>query len=291
MKSFDNIAIIGMGLMGASLAAALKKAGFKGGIHGYARKVKTAEQGVEKGWFDQASSDLKKTVSHADLIVLALPVCAMESLFEQMQPHLKTDAIVTDVGSTKQQLVASLGALSESKTHWFVGSHPICGSEKSGLDAAHEALYEGHACIICPTPDTPSFILASVRELWASVGMQLWEMPAAEHDALLATTSHLPHIMATALVRTVAGQTHTDVASFCGSGFEDTTRIASGSAEVWSDILWSNRHAIEREIIRIQQELSEISGYIAQQDREKMYDWLQKGVAQRASLIDQQGAL
>jgi prephenate dehydrogenase len=286
MEKREHIAIMGMGLMGASLGAALKKSGYQGKVIGYARNEVTAQQGVSKGWFDEASSSVNDVVAEADLVVMSLPVRTIEPFFTLMQPHLKADAIVTDVGSTKHEIESAINPLICDTSHYFVGSHPICGSEKSGLDAAHEKLYEGHTCIICPTIDTPPEVLAKVRRLWALVGMQIAEMPSKEHDDLLAATSHLPHLVATALVRAVLNREQSHLHSFCGSGFEDTTRVAAGSASLWTDIVLSNSTSIVNELKHMQQELAAMSSLLERSDQQGLYDWLQSGAALRRALKD-----
>ena len=257
MEKIEQIAIMGMGLMGA-LGAALKKSGFQGRVIGYARKETTLQQGVAKGWFDEATSSVENAVAEADLVVMSLPVRSIESFFTIMQPHLKAEAIITDVGSTKYEIESTLLPLTRGTSCSFIGSHPICGSEKSGLEAAHDHLYDGHTCIICPAADASADALAQVRFLWTSIGMQIAEMDAREHDELLAATSHLPHLVATALVRAVLHQKASSRESFCGSGFEDTTRVAAGSASLWTDIVLSNPESILNELEQMEQQLSTI---------------------------------
>ena len=286
MEKIEQIAIMGMGLMGASLGAALKKSGFQGRVMGYARNETTVQQGLAKEWFDEATSSVEKAVANADLVVMSLPVRSIEPFFKAMQPHLKAGAIITDVGSTKDEIESTILPLTRGSSSCFIGSHPICGSEKSGLEAAHEHLYDGHTCIICPTADTSADALAKIRFLWTSIGMQIAEMDAREHDELLAATSHLPHLVATALVRAVLHQKSSPRSSFCGSGFEDTTRVAAGSASLWTDIVLSNPESILNELEQMQQELSTIRTLVKEADQQGLYDWLQSGAALRRALVD-----
>ena len=237
MNKEQNIAILGIGLMGASLALGLKKRGFKGRILGYARNGKTRALALDSGLADAVFADPADAVREADIVVVCVPIWTIAKLAEQIVPALKSGAVVTDVGSTKSELLATMEPLFKDSAAYFVGSHPIAGSEKTGINAGNPDLYEGRLTVVCPSKDTPKAAEQTVSELWESAGSEVVEMSPAEHDAMLAATSHLPHMVAAALARSVANGDPAEKADFCGTGFKDTTRVASGSADMWVDII------------------------------------------------------
>ncbi len=255
MDSDKNIAILGYGLMGASLALALKKRGFTGRIYGYARREETRSQALAHGAADEAFADPADAVRNADIVVICVPIWTIAKLAEQIVPALKPGAVVTDVGSTKSELLKLLCPLFKSSPAHFIGSHPIAGSEKTGIEAGNPDLYDGRLCIVCPVESTPAEADALVTDLWKSAGSEVVELSPDEHDAMLASTSHLPHMIAAALSRAVAHGNPAEKADFCGTGFKDTTRVASGSADMWVDIIDTNRDALAAEIGRFDEEL------------------------------------
>jgi prephenate dehydrogenase len=168
----------------------------------------------------------------------------MPQLAAVCQGHFKAGAIVTDVGSTKAELIAQIDALLAGSSTTFVGSHPIAGSEQAGLDAARPDLYDGATVVLTPSEKTPRAAVATVQEFWSRLGCRVSIMTPAEHDRVIARTSHLPHLLAAMLVETVCGNDSARVAEFCGAGFRDTTRIAAGSEDMWHDIVKSNCEAV-----------------------------------------------
>jgi cyclohexadieny/prephenate dehydrogenase len=275
----ESIAILGLGLMGSSLGLALKKRGFTGEIRAFARREETRARALEIGVADTVFADPIEAVKGADLIVACVPIQTIPSLIMQCLPGLKKGAIVTDVGSTKTELMS---AMSDSAV-LFVGSHPIAGSEKAGVDAGCEDLYEGRLTVVTPPQDLPASALQSVCDLWEMTGSSVRLMDASEHDAMMACTSHLPHLVASALVRTVARKE--DCATFSGTGFKDTTRVASGSAVVWRDIVATNCQPIIREVEALQKELGVLVDLLKGDDSQKIEVWLAEAAQKRNAIL------
>ncbi len=285
MDKPKNIAILGLGLMGASLALALKKRGFTGEIIGYARREETRTQAVEKGVVDGVSGDPAEAVRTADIVVICVPIWTIAKLAEQIVRALKPGAVVTDVGSTKSALLKTMDPLFAGGEVHFVGSHPIAGSEKTGLGACNPDLYEGRLTIVCPSEDTPDSAEQTVAGLWRKAGSEVVEMSPAEHDAMLASTSHLPHMVAAALARSVADGNPAKKADFCGTGFKDTTRVASGSADMWVDIIDTNRAALEAELDRFHMELQGLIDILRNGNGEDIRRWLEDAAADRNEIL------
>ncbi len=285
MDSNTNIAILGFGLMGASLALGLKKRGFTGRIIGYARREETRRQALENGVADQVFADPADAVREADIVVICVPIWTIAKLAEQIVPALKPGAVVTDVGSTKSELLKLMCPLFQSSDAHFVGSHPIAGSEKTGIEAGNPDLYAGRLCIVCPVISTPPEADALVSNLWKSAGSDVVEMSPGEHDAMLASTSHLPHMIAAALARSVAGGDPSKKADYCGTGFKDTTRVASGSADMWVDIIDTNRDALVEEIDRFHDELQGLIKILRSGNGDDIRKWLEDARDDRDEIL------
>jgi prephenate dehydrogenase len=278
-----NVAIIGLGLMGSSLGLALKKRGISVRIPAYARRAETRKRAIEIGAVDQVFETPSEAVTEADLVVICVPIWSIAKLTEEIIPALKPGAVVTDVGSTKTELNRRMEALFAGSDASFVGSHPIAGSEKTGVDAGNPDLYEGRLAVVCPVQDAPSSAVADVSSLWKSVGSEVVEMSASQHDAMLATTSHLPHMVAAALARTVG----TQKAAFCGTGFFDTTRVASGSADMWVDIIDTNRSVLETELDHFHKQLQGLIDILRSGNQNDIRRWLEEAAAMRDSTLQQ----
>ena len=275
-----NIAILGYGLMGASLALGLKKRGFNGRILGYARREETRTQALESGIADEVFADPSEAVRAADIIVVCVPIWAIAKLAEQIVPALKSGAVVTDVGSTKSELLKMMEPLFAGSAAHFVGSHPIAGSEKTGIEAGDPDLYQGRLTVVCPSEGAPA-----ISSLWKSVGSEVVEMSPEQHDAMLASTSHLPHMVAAALARSVAGGDPVKKADFCGTGFKDTTRVASGSADMWVDIIDTNRAALEAELGRFHEELQGLIDILQSGNGDDIRNWLEDAATDRNQIL------
>lgn len=276
----ERVAIIGMGLMGSSLGLALKKNAPRVRVHGYARRAQTRRQALEMGAADRMFEYASDAALGADLVVICVPIWSIARLAEDILPALKAGAVVTDVGSTKTELVERMEGKFAASRAFFVGSHPIAGSEKVGVLAGTPKLYRGRLAVVCPVASTPPSACKLVRDLWALVGAEVVEMSAQQHDATLAATSHLPHMVAAALARSIA----LDHASFCGTGFKDTTRVASGSAEMWVDIIDTNRVALAAELDRFHDQLEGLIAILKAGNSDDIHRWL-KGAAENRNQI------
>lgn len=240
-----HLSIIGVGLIGGSLALALKKAGIVEQVTGYARSVAAREEALALGIIDNAADTLAEAVADADVVFVAVPMGAMQDVFEQIAVHLKPQAIITDGGSAKQQVVdAARSALGEAFAR-FVPGHPIAGTEKSGPSAAFAELYQQHRVVLTPVTETDKSALEMIRNMWQQAGADVFEMTIEHHDSILAATSHLPHLLAFNLVNLLAQREDcNEVLRYAAGGFRDFSRIASSDAVMWRDICLANRGAI-----------------------------------------------
>lgn len=241
----SRLAIVGVGLIGGSLALALKRTRAVGEVIGCGRTVGELEKGMKLGVIDRYTTDPAQAVRDADLVMLATPVGAMRSLFEKIRADLTPEAVITDAGSAKVSVIADARATLGAHFANFVPGHPIAGTERSGVEAGFADLYVGHRVILCPQPETRMSALAKVQRLWEAVGAQVEQMDAARHDAILARTSHLPHLVAYALADMLAAtQPQSEVLRFAAGGFRDLTRVASSPPVMWRDIALANREAL-----------------------------------------------
>ncbi len=240
-----RLAIIGVGLIGGSFALALKQKQLVGTAVGYGRSEASLKKAVELGVIDEYNLELAEAVSNADVIFLATPLGVMEQMFKDMSVSLKVDAIITDGGSAKQSVVeAARNGLGEHFSY-FVPAHPIAGKEKSGVEAADAELYVAHRIILTPVDETNVEAVKTISELWQAVGANVVEMEVEHHDKVLAATSHLPHMLAYALVDSLASlQEREEIFEYAAGGFADFSRIASSNPEMWHDICFSNKQQL-----------------------------------------------
>ncbi len=236
---FNKVTIIGVGLIGASFALALKKRGLCSHITGCSRKENNLKKAVEMKIIDSFELDAARACSDSDLVTFATPVGSFLETAKKIKSSLKKGAIVTDVGSVKGKLVRDMEALMPEGVS-FVGGHPIAGSDKTGIDTAAADLFSGARCILTPTQKTDKNALKKITGLWESFGSKVSTLDADEHDRIYAAVSHLPHIIAYAIVNTVA-DINSSYLGYAGNGFKDTTRIAASSPELWRDISLMNR--------------------------------------------------
>ncbi|MBM4153298.1 MAG: prephenate dehydrogenase/arogenate dehydrogenase family protein [Kiritimatiellaceae bacterium] len=274
------IAILGTGLMGSSLGLALKKRAVPVKIHAYARREETRIQALERGVADAVYADPAEAVRDADLVVFCFPVLTIPVLAKACLPGLKAGAILTDVGSTKVEIVRQMESVLAGVDALFIGSHPICGSEQQGIEAGDADLYEGAVTVVTPQRNSPPEAVESVARLWKDAGSITAVMSAEEHDRTLAATSHLPHVVASALALSAGNN-----GMFCGSGFRDTTRIADGSPQVWSDIVLTNAPALKESLKTFRAQLDELEKRIDQNDSERMAEWFALARDQRKALL------
>ena len=254
---FRKITIIGVGLLGGSLGLAARQRQLAGEVAGHVRRSATLTECEAVGALDYGTTDLLAAVSDADLVILCTPLAQMRPLTEQLLPALKRGAIVTDVGSVKAGVVRDLEALVAKAGGHFIGAHPMAGGEKAGVAAARADLYDGAVNIITPTKKTHVPSLRKLEKFWRALGARILRMDAAEHDRLVSRSSHLPHVLAASLARVVLNpRLPKSQAALCATGFRDTSRIASGSTEMWRDIVLANRKNVSRAVADLTAELN-----------------------------------
>jgi prephenate dehydrogenase len=260
---FRRMTVIGVGLVGWSLARAMKDRGLVGDVVGVGRGEANLKRAVEMGVIDEFTHDPAEGVRGATLVVLATPVGTFEPIAREIKPHLQAEAIVTDVGSVKGVVHAMEDLLEGSAA--FVGSHPIAGGEKSGVEASDPSIFDGARCVLTPTPRTRGFAVDRIESLWRAVGCRTIRLDPDVHDRIFAAVSHLPHAAAFALVAAVERlDGGLDLKNFSGGGYRDATRIGASPAEVWRDIFLLNREhtvaalrAFEEEIAALRREIEE----------------------------------
>ena len=253
---FKKIIIFGVGLIGGSFALALRKADEIKEIVGFGRSAQTLALAQQLGNIDRIGSDLAAELGDADLVLLATPVAQMADIFARIAPHLGKRTLITDGGSTKCDVVEVARRHLGAKIAQFVPAHPIAGAEQSGPAAAQADLYQGKKVVLTPLPENSDEAVARVRAAWEACGAAIHLMSAAEHDAVFAAVSHLPHLLSFALVHDLAQRDNRDLLlSFAASGFRDFTRIAASSPEMWRDISLANRGALMREVKQYADEL------------------------------------
>ncbi len=278
---FSRVAVLGIGLIGGSFALALKQRGLARHIVGVARREETLRAALEAGLCDEATSDSTEAARGADLVFLASPVGALPNLCAQIAPFLAPGCLVTDGGSTKARVVEACEPLFDG-AH-FVGGHPIAGSAASGPLAARADLFEGATWILTPTPRTEPKALGSLRELVEMLGAKPLLMAPRAHDELLAVSSHLPHLTASALVQTFlkSKAQAPQIVELVAGGWRDSTRVAAGSAEMWRDICLDNAPSIERALDELVRELEKLRGLVEARDGDALEEWLEGAARER----------
>lgn len=245
MNGFERVVIAGVGLIGGSLALALKRAGVVREVVGFGRDADRLGRAVAQGVIDRGETDPAAALAGADLVVLGVPLGANRALLEALRPCLEPETVITDVGSAKQCVVDDARAVFGEVPAQLVPGHPIAGTEKSGFEASFPELFSGRRVLLTPLPATDPAAVARVRGLWAACGAEVIEMEVGHHDRMLAATSHLPHLLAYGLVDTLARWDATEeVFQYAAGGFRDFTRIASSDPAMWRDICLANRDAI-----------------------------------------------
>jgi prephenate dehydrogenase len=240
-----RLCIVGVGLIGGSLAKDLKRRGLCGQVVGCSRKRENLERARELGIIDAYQLDPAKAVEGADMVVLAVPLGAMAEVVTAMRPGLGTQAVLTDVGSAKRSVLEAAAAVFGAVPENFVPGHPIAGTEHSGVEAAVEGLFDGHRVILTPVAETLPEATGRVRDMWQAVGADVLEMDPAHHDEVLAATSHLPHMLAYTLVDVLGRmEERVEMFRYAAGGFRDFTRIASSDPQMWHDICLANRDAL-----------------------------------------------
>ena len=246
---WNKITLVGVGLLGGSIGLAAKRRKLAREVAGFVRRAASLKDCEKAGAVDYATRDLLAAVSGADIVILCTPLAQMRLLVKQMLPALKRGAIVTDVGSVKSSVVRELEPLIAKAGAHFIGSHPMAGAEKTGVLSARSDLFECATCVVTPTGKSHKTSLTKVTQFWKSMGARVVRLTPETHDVLVSRSSHLPHVVAAALASMVLDpkQPQQQV-SLCANGFRDTTRIASGSPEMWRDITLANRRNLLKSI-------------------------------------------
>ncbi len=268
----NRLCVIGVGLIGGSLALALKKAGFCKEVIGAGRNEEHLKKAQELGVIDDYEMDYAKAVSNADIVFIAVPLGAMAAVFRKIEPALKSHTLVTDGGSAKHCVVDDAIAAFGHKIKQFIPGHPIAGTEKSGCEAAFDSLYQNRRVILTPLEQNARKDVDTIKSMWQAAGAEVDEMGARHHDLVLAGTSHLPHLLAFGLVDCLNQVDDVDeIFRFAAGGFRDFTRIASSDPTMWRDICISNRDAILAMMQRFQMEMDNLKDAIEREDSEKLF--------------------
>jgi len=281
-----KMTVIGTGLIGGSLSLALKAAGEVGEVTGVGRGLANLETALELGVIDRFSQDAEAAVADADLVFLSTPVLALPAMAARVLPHMKPGAILTDGGSVKEQIVAEIEPLLPEGIH-FVPGHPIAGTERSGSSAAFASLYQDRRCILTPTEKTDAAALELVTRMWQAAGSEVVIMDVVKHDRILAAISHLPHMVAYALVNAVASDHRygEDILKYSAGGFRDFTRIASSDPAMWRDIALSNREALLEMISSFETMLADLKEDIAAGNDDDLFNFFLRSKERRDALL------
>ncbi len=262
-----KLALLGCGLLGGSAAAAWRRAGTATTVIGFDRDADAVRRGIALGMIDVAAGGVAEAVAGADCVLLATPVGAMPALLGALASHVRDDAVVTDVGSTKEGIVEAARAALGRKFARFVPAHPIAGAESHGIENASSELFDGRWVIVTPTTETAVDALRRIESAWTGCGAIVEPMDAREHDRIFAAVSHLPHLAAFALMRAVAaGADGSRCLQFAGAGFRDFTRIAASDATMWRDVALANRKALVRELTMYRAELDALQAALDRGD-------------------------
>jgi len=275
-QQVDKVLVIGLGLIGGSLARSLKQTGFAAHVAGHGYRDVSLKKGIELGVIDSYSLDLDEALDGADIVVIGTPTLTAADMLRDILPRVSADTVITDVASVKGNLVQAAAGASN-----FVPGHPIAGAESSGVDASKADLFVDHRVILTPTDDTDPAALELIRAMWRSTGAEVVDLGVMEHDAILAATSHLPHVLAYGLVDALANsELSEDIFRFAAGGFRDFTRIASSDPVMWRDIALANRDELLKAIDNFSEHLSSLRQAVADSD----------GAAMEQTFIDAKAA-
>ncbi|MBY3064889.1 prephenate/arogenate dehydrogenase family protein [Rhizobium laguerreae] len=284
---FDRIALIGIGLIGSSLAYDIRRLGLAREIVVATRSPDTLKRAEELGLGDRYTTSSQDAVKDADLVIVSVPVGASESVAKEISANLKPGAIVTDVGSTKASVIAQMMPHMPDNVH-FIPGHPLAGTEKSGPDAGFPGLFEGRWCIFTPVAGTDEAALKRLRSFWEALGSKVDEMDAEHHDKVLAIVSHLPHIIAYNIVGTaddLETVTESEVIKYSASGFRDFTRLAASDPTMWRDVCLHNREAILEMLARFSEDLAYLQRAIRWGEGDKIFELFTRTRAIRRSIV------
>jgi cyclohexadieny/prephenate dehydrogenase len=285
---FSKVALLGVGLIGSSMAHAMRRAGLAAHIAGYAHRAETREKARAIGFADTLHDSVSSAVRDADLVVLATPVGAFGAIAKEMAGDLKRGAILTDVGSVKTAVVRDVGPFVPEGVH-FIPAHPIAGTEQSGPEAGFAELFDGRWCILTPPPGADAQALETLKSFWQRLGSNVEVMDPKHHDLVLAITSHVPHLIAYNIVGTAADLetvTESEVIKYSAGGFRDFTRIAASDPTMWRDVFLNNREAVLEMLGRFNEDLSALQRAIRWGDADMLFNLFTRTRAIRRSIID-----
>jgi prephenate dehydrogenase len=281
---FRQLGLIGCGLMGGSFALALKNAGLVEKVVGYSASAATRERALAMGVIDAVAPNAADAASGSDLVLLAMPVAAIEATLRDIQPRIHPGMLVMDVGSTKRDVVAACESALREQQGCFVPAHPMAGREVSGVAHADAALYQDRLVILTPTRYTQPESLARAVDVWRAIGCRVVQMSPAQHDAALAAVSHLPHLLAFAFINSVTTQTQAaDSLAVAGPGFRDFSRIAASEPRMWHDILLANRDEILNQTRQFRASLDRLEQALSQSDGTGLHGLIAQASAARAA--------
>ncbi|MBM7043631.1 MULTISPECIES: prephenate/arogenate dehydrogenase family protein [Rhizobium] len=285
---FNRIALIGIGLIGSSIAYDIKRLGLAKEIVISTRSAETLKRAEELKLGDRYTPSSAEAVKDADLVIVSVPVGASESVAKEISAHLKPGAIVTDVGSTKASVIAQMQPHMPANVH-FIPGHPLAGTEKSGPDAGFAGLFEGRWCIFTPIPGTDEAAIQKLRHFWETLGSRVDEMDPEHHDKVLAIVSHLPHLIAYNIVGTaddLETVTESEVIKYSASGFRDFTRLAASDPTMWRDVCLHNRDAILEMLSRFSEDLASLQRAIRWGEGDKIFELFTRTRAIRRSIVE-----
>jgi prephenate dehydrogenase len=272
---FEQLGLIGCGLMGGSFALAMKRAGLVKRVVGYSKSPSTTERARQMGVIDVEAPSALLAVSGADIVLLAVPVAATEATFKAIRHLVTANMLVMDVGSTKRDVVDAARRVLRDNVGSFVPAHPIAGKEVSGVDHADAELYRGRQVVLTPIEKTQTTQLKKAQELWEALGCHVQQMSPEQHDAAFASVSHLPHLLAFALVHAIVNQPQgKEFLSLAGPGFKDFTRIAASDPKMWRDVLLANRHELVEQAKMFQRSLHNMLQLAEDGNGEKLEEML-----------------
>ena len=287
---FEKLALIGCGLMGGSFALALRKAGLVQTIVGFSASEKTRQRALELNVIDHACASVAEAVQGADLVLLAVPVGAMQSSFTAMRDALSPTALLMDVGSTKCDVIAAAQASLGERLSCFVPAHPIAGKEVAGIEHAESTLYQDRRTILTPLPKTGIHRLQAAHEVWTAIGSHVSTLTPEAHDATFAAVSHLPHMLAFAAVNALTAQPQgAAFLDMAGPGFRDFSRIAASDSSVWRDILSANKTEVLTQVAHFRAALDEFENALKQGDTQALQHLIQQASDVRSAWTLQAG--
>ena len=284
----ERLCVIGVGLIGGSLARALRDAGACREVVGAGRNPANLQTAVDLGVIDRYETDLARAVAGADMVLVSVPLGAMPAVFSAIKGHLAGHAVLTDAGSAKGGVVEAARQAFDGLPAAFVPGHPIAGTEQSGVEASFASLYQDRRVILTPLPETDIEATARVREMWEAAGAEVVEMDPVHHDAVLAATSHLPHVLAYTLVESLTRLGDSgEVFEYAAGGFRDFTRIASSDPVMWRDICLANGDAIQLMIEHFVADLQELTEAIQNRDGQQLLDLFTSARDARNRYVDE----